>query len=332
MFLASSTGWIGVDLGTHCVKLAQVERRGPRFRLKEAVIIRRCEAWTPRDTQELPSSDEIRAALSLGTHFVGRRAAAVLPMSLCDVRPCTIDTTVELDPRAAVLRELDTVYGDTEAARDVDFWSAGQAADSASSQEELFALSLPALWTARVAQDLTEARLVGQALDGLPLALGRAALLSHPATSGPLAVVDWGYRRATLCIVLGGRPLFVRCLRESGFAAVVTALCKTLSVTSDEAQQLLVTRGLPALDSNGSDELSVVIRDVIREPLDAFVEELNRTLAFLQQQRRAAVPGRLVLLGGGATIRNIEGHLQAHLPPALLAPAMALSALAWEAK
>ena len=42
-------GWIGVDVGTHTVKLAQVVREGASVRLLHAAVIQRPTSWAGDD-------------------------------------------------------------------------------------------------------------------------------------------------------------------------------------------------------------------------------------------------------------------------------------------
>ena len=106
----------------------------------------------------------------------------------------------------------------------------------------------------------------------------------------------------------------------------------------------------PGIVAEG-DELQAVVAEVAALPLQAFADELNRTITLLQQQRRHLRPSRVVLFGGGEAVRNIGPFLttklelpvvpwslpdvlptSARLPPLpVLGPAVALSALAWEA-
>lgn len=352
MILSRTKGWIGVDLGTHTVKLAQIERRGGRYQLVEALILRRHETWRgDNDTDgELASTEEIRAALSLGGRFSGNDAGVVLPMCVCDVRACRLEPE-EVDPQAAVLGELDAVYGNTLATHDFDYWQFDVDDNGAAQADNTLAMAVPLAWTSRVARDMTEVGLVGHVLDGLPLTLARAVALSSPSLSQPVIALDWGQRNATLCVVRKGQPVFVRGLRDSGFANVVESICRSLDVTGDETQKLLRDCGLPDRTSHSADELQLVIEEVAREPLTAFIEELNRTITFLNQQRRSIAPAKLVLFGGGAAVKNIANYFQGkvelpvevwrlggdrgwqqeHLavPIEMLGPAIALSSLAW---
>lgn len=346
-------GWIGIDLGMHTVKLVQTERHGGRIQLAEALLVRRPEPWADNGNDVPPpaeSVEEIRAGLALGSGFSGRNAAIALPMSLCDVRSCSISEGSDQEVRSMISQELSSLLGELGTNREFDFWTSAIAGDQQAQSDNALVASVSCDWANQVARDLTEAGLVGQVLDSLPMALARAVELGAPNSSRvPVAAVDWGYRRATLCAVLHGRPLFVRCLRDAGFSAMVSALMKALSLTNEEAQKLLTTHVLTSHTTDASDDLQGVIEDVTTEPLDVFVGEIQRTIGFLRQQRRALAPTKIVLFGGGAAMNNVATHLsrrlnlptetwtldgrasagRARIPVELLGPAVALSSLAW---
>ena len=358
MIWSNNKGWIGVDLGTHTVKLAQLEKRAGKLQLAEALILRRRQPWPASDEgaaiEPLNSGEELRAGLSLGSEFSGRAAAVILPMAICDVRECQIAADADSDRGTLVAQELDSTYGNTLETREYGYWPIDISKEAQPSTENLIALSIDQEWAVQIAEDMTESGLVGRVLDGLPLALARAVKLSRLAAANqPVAAVDWGCQRATLCIVLNGHPYFVRCLRGAGFAQVIDALCKTLSVSAEEAQKLLTDHGLPNRKLNTSEDLQLVIEEVIDEAIAAFIEELNRTVTYLGQQRRNLAPAKVILFGGGAAVKNVSQFLfdkidvpvetwhvpdnwsQSHSLPQLsielMGPAIALSSLAWDA-
>ena len=83
----NKTGWLGVDIGTHAVKIAQVRRRSAGFELSAATIVARVDSWCGERLQgEQPatSADEIRAGLSAGESFVGRQSACALSMAVTE--------------------------------------------------------------------------------------------------------------------------------------------------------------------------------------------------------------------------------------------------------
>jgi len=84
MAFSQRYGWIGVDVGTHTVKLAQTVRDGASVRLHRAAVIQRPASWTSDDglavEQPITSYPEIHAAVECG-EFVGHDAICALPMN-----------------------------------------------------------------------------------------------------------------------------------------------------------------------------------------------------------------------------------------------------------
>ena len=82
MQLTPRTGWIGIDIGTHAVKVAQVERTTSGMRLQRAVAIQRPEPWPAADrlpaARALPSLGQVAAARQAAGALRGRRAACGL--------------------------------------------------------------------------------------------------------------------------------------------------------------------------------------------------------------------------------------------------------------
>jgi Tfp pilus assembly PilM family ATPase len=357
VILARRTGWIGVDLGSHAVKLAQVERTGGGQRLREAIIIARQTPWGGGDSREAPasSSEQVCAALALGGHFVGRRAACALPTRLCDLAPLEIPRGSEPERRAAIAQTLASLDKGAHGQGEFDFWDVETPKEGRrDALPNVNVMSVTSEWTRQVTYDMAKARLRCEVLDGMPLALARAAQMDSSVRADELtAVVDWGFHSATFCVVFQGRPLFVRPLRECGLTSVVQSVCDAMGVSPDEAHIVLRKHGLPPANDQAAPDagLPAAIGEVVAEPLGRMVAELNRTLEYLRGHRSAMRPARVLLFGGGATIRNVAGLLSRKIgldvgvwrfphtsadrdvapecPPEMLGPAIALSSLAW---
>ena len=130
MFASRQQGWIGVDLGTSAVKLAQVERAGRApsggwsWRLVHARVIRR----TPADPVDhgrdgaLEWWDRVCRSQRLHEGFVGRRAACVLPTGKADLRAIHLPEGSPVERRAMIANELDALLGENAGRRVFDFW------------------------------------------------------------------------------------------------------------------------------------------------------------------------------------------------------------------
>ncbi len=356
MVFDQTRGWIGVDIGTDAVKLAQIERRGSRIAITEAAVVQRSEPWRNDDNlamSPIGSSDEILAAHAIGEQFSGRTAAATVPMAICDVRSLQIAETGQAERRSRIAHELASTLHESVGAREFDFWSTEYALEKgAIAHENVAVMSIVGDWARRLADDHRQAKLVCRTLDGTHQALARAIRLTEnrPDTV-PNAALDWGVTCATFCIVVAGRPIFVRKLRDCGFGQLLHQLQDTLSLSRDEAREVAGSFG--SLQSNtDSESPQRMIQEIVAPHFGRLIEEMGRTLTYLKTHRKELLPHQLWLFGGGATMKDVEQVLTDRLglptatwslednlfesettgtiPVALLGPAISLSALAWE--
>jgi len=352
-------GWIGVDIGTRTIKLAQVERARHGLRLSEAMIVQRRTPWTDGDENlsatPAQSHEEISAALALSERFVGRTAACVLPMGVHDVRALRIPAGAESERRAMIASELESVFEGESGAREIGFWDVNaKGKTEKQGAKNVSVLSLTRPWASQAATDLARAKLKCQALDGPPLAIARAVQMALPTpTAGPVAAVDWGFSSTTFGVIVDGRPLYTRCLRDCSLGQVIRSVRNALDVSLDEAQHLLTAYGLPDPENrdDGHEDIRAIVGDAAAGSLNEFVEQLSKTLAYYSAQWPGLSPKQIWIFGGGATVRGMINYLsraiplpidvwrlpQVHSktetqqtsPPALLATAIALSTLAW---
>lgn len=337
-------GWVGFDVGDASVKAAQAVRVGSEFRIATASIVPRRERWNADDLtaeEPLSSADELAAAVSICDGLTGRAAAAVLPMVLCDA--------VQVDAAAARngAGEEFNSHVEAELHQSLDGYVVGSW-PAALQAEKLNVVTVPAAWSDCVSADVRAGRWNCRAIDSLPWALARAIRMAEPAGSErTVAALDWGYGRATLTLVHQGAPAFVRGLKDCGFQSAIAAVETQLRLSTRDAERALKRHGLDA-----DDGAATVLVDALAEPVHCLERELRRTFGYWQSQSRGVKPEALVLFGGGAALRGLATRLATtldlptqnwdlkpyrptdaeRLPPAyLLGPALAASALAWEA-
>jgi Tfp pilus assembly PilM family ATPase len=206
-------------------------------------------------------------------------------------------------------------------------------------------------WSEQVFDDVARRGRSCQLIDAIPWALARATLLASPENRGRmLAALDWGYGKATMCLVHQGAPALVRTLKECGFQRILDVIAKSLRLDERDAELLLQKHGLTGGDPEQRN-FSSVVENVLREPLSHLIDELRRTLGYWQGLTRGKMPEALYLFGGGAALSGVDRFLNAALdlpvkrwslaadetvdpelaPPAcLLGTAAGLSAAAWE--
>jgi type IV pilus assembly protein PilM len=360
MAFSRRLGWIGVDVGTHTVKLAQVARDGAGLRLHRAAVIRRPSSWSGDDglylAQPFSSQPQIHAALECG-RFSGRDAVAVLPMNACQMRGLSLPPGSDLERRTIAADELAEDWSEKKISMEFDFWEMDPGRTEKTSDAfnvSILAASRP--WIAQLWRDCRKAGLDCWGIDGVPLTIARAVSLAGGLAGGQRALaVDWGYSNTTLCVVGDDRPLYCRRVHGCGFGKVLDTIMRVLDVGLDDAQHLIDVEGVTPVEADATSDPKIqsAITDAASDATAELVRQLRRTLQFMESQRRHLQPTALWLLGGGASMRNIGPYLahELSLPvhvwalpangelipcaagprAAVFASAVALSALAWRA-
>jgi type IV pilus assembly protein PilM len=358
--ISQRLGWIGVDVGTHTVKLAQVVRDGARVRLYRAAVIQRPTTWTGEDSlaqdQPITSHPEIRAALDCGG-FTGRNAICALPMNVCQLRSLNIPPGSDQERRTIIADELAEEFAEARNPLEFDFWEMEAArADKSTDAFNVSVIAATRLWIGQIWNDCRRAGVDCWAIDGLPLAMARAIGMVGGLGGGKRALaIDWGYSNTTLSIVGDDRPLYSRRIQDCAFGRVLESIMDVFSVTRDEAQHLAeseglaLTQGKPIIES----DIACAISEAAARSVDELVRQISRTLQFMEMQRRHLQPSSIWLMGGGASLKNVGPCLSEVLSlpvhTFMLAPdskpiacaagsrsavfgsAAALSALAWRA-
>jgi Tfp pilus assembly PilM family ATPase len=341
-------GWLGIDIGTAYVKVTQLMRDDKGVRVHARSMVPR--TLLTSETEDEPvwtAVGEIRTAVVAGRDFCGREAAAIMPMGFCDIHQINNPVVDDEDLDSLVRTAIENITQCSADELEFDVWSVDPGTELAEAQRwNVLAAARP--WTDRIYQDVVESGNICHTIDGVPQALARAvSLAAHGAPVPPVAALDWGYSQATLCVVAEGVPAYVRALKDCGFDRVAQAVVDELGLTPEEAQQIVSQHGVRGLNSNIDDEVSALVAELLAEPLRQLESELTRTLSHVGFQRRDIAPQKLLLFGGGGTIRGIERHLSARLrlethswrlnqsdehnsaEDCLFGTAFALSALAW---
>ena len=349
--LPGKKGWIGVDVGTHSIKCAQIERKGRQFRVSAAAIVDRKvdidnSSWLR--AQPISSAREFQTALSSST-FSGRNSACVSPISICDMRTIGVEGQTHKERRDLIGQQLSSIHGVPAENLVFDYW------ESTGSQSNQFhVLCMADRWTNQIIDDYRQTRLNFKVLDGLPHSLVRAARMSGLVDSDlPLALIDWGRNSATFCVAVNHQPVYVRSLSDCGFAKLEDRVSHALELDSVQTRNALAQIGVSSITRGDDSEMQQVLDDILSSQIAEMEEELLRTIAYLKNQKGRIDIQQGVIFGAGATLRNVaawlgtklglqlkvwslpvrenESRMRKELPIELFGPAIALSSLAWEA-
>jgi len=358
--LSQRLGCIGVDIGTHTVKLAQAVRDGAGARLYRAAAIQRPTSWSSDEAlaleQPITSYPEIRAALECGG-FAGHDAICSLPMNACQLRCLSVPPGTDHERRTIIGGELAEEWSELRHPMEFDFWEMEAArADRGTDSYNVSVLAASRLWVSQLFRDCRKSGLDCWSIDGVPLAMARAVALAGGASGGRRALaVDWGYSSVTLCVVGDERPLYSRRVHGCAFGRVLDAIMRSFDVTLDEAQHLADSQGLAAeVEAPSCASTQRAITEAGAEPIEELVQQIRRTMQFTEAQRRHLQPTAIWLMGGGASMQNAAPYLAERLEipvqiwklphdtdetigcatghrTAIFSGALALSASAWRA-
>ena len=347
-------GWIGVDLGTSAIKLAQVERRDGACRMTRSVVVP--VTHDGGAVLNAAAQQQIRRAVRGGLTFSGRAAAAVAPSSLLDFRTLDLPNGSPAELRQIIAQELDDSDGGAGAGAgpcEFAFWKTSKAAGGpAAGPVSVSVLAVPQAEATNIAEGLFAAGVECEVLDAPPFALARAVRLAAPqASDRPQAALDWGFHSVVFTLVVDGRPAFTRAFRDCGLRHLLDSVAGGLGLSPAESRQILSSCGVPVPRAGAAPgRVESAVGELAAPVLNRLVSELRRTIAFLKQQSGGGLE-RIWLCGGGGLIRNMAVRLTSEIGVAtqvwrlhraadderpddpaecLFAMAVALSALRWE--
>lgn len=312
--LSASGTVVGVDIGTHSIKIVQVESGGGAIRPRVCRVV--AHANPPASTSSDLWLAEIEHTLSRAWSSRNRwwplPAACTLSMKLMAFRTFEVqesedESATSQDLQTAFQEEPDTAVGPwiSEAwSTQLDVSSQGHRNYAVLGVEESFAEKLAAvLW--RCGLDC-------RVLDGLPFAMARAA--STASVPEPVAVIDWGDSTMTLTVVVDGQPFYTRLLRDCELRSLATAMMRPLDLEAEQCRQLLTAYGFCRTESSTeANDMSTVLAEISAPYLNHVTEELRRTWAFLQQLP-GQMPKSVVLMGGGATLKMSAAMIRSVIP------------------
>lgn len=343
-----AAGWIGIDVGGHAVKLAQLQRRGEHWQFAARWLYDEAEPVSAEAARQGKYDDRLTALRQARHLFRGSSAAVAVSPSFTDLRTVEIPRGERHEMYRMIREELSADETNEVAPPQFDFWEIAPADGNAPSLARVAVLAARPQLLHRVCQQLARASVECRVWDGLPCALARAVALVGSGENEPVLALDLGSTSTLATLVVDGRPRFSRLLRGCGIDALTMPLRKELQLSDTETQHLLRDFGVGSLeDLPAASAVARTTRRLLAGPQQELISEIQRTLGYLGPQQRGPRPQRLWLFGRGALIRGLPELLAARLQlpvapwkledgvrghdDALFGVAAALSALAWEA-
>jgi Tfp pilus assembly PilM family ATPase len=319
---------ITFDLGRAGVRAYQLQSRRGRLSLCDSLQLN-LPADEPAEEEDVPRPDSDRLARLVGQgNFCGREIAVVLSPA---------------DVQFQAFRLPERVLGEgDERIRAALKWEVSRETRSEPDELEVRHWPLPpghhqglnvmaAALATRQAQQWFELfarhRLHLRRLDASPCAVVRAARQVWTPTENELwGVLDLGFHQASLTIVVGETPTYIRSLSAAA-DQWTRHLASALDVPNAVAERLKREHGIQpdergvgrsaregaVLDRLDAEALPGVFFGLLRESLDDLVRDINRCFSYILQNFTDSNVTRLFLAGGGAHLRGLAPFLDLQL-------------------
>lgn len=310
----NESGWIGIDIGTSSIKLAQVKRHGESWELVNYQTIPFSEQVDGKNEgSDVPPPSVIENFVAklkekprIFSLFNGRKAACVLPMSLAELQSLTIPDGSHHELQMMVHQELEMLSNGDQEEREFVFWEERFSRYNPEGMIQAAVVSAPKSDVLQVANSLLDASIHCHMTSVLPIAIARAIRLRQKTEStGVQAGFDWGTTSPMFTIVKDGYPIFSRVFRNCGFSNITRLLQDRMGLNRQESLQLLKTFQSPDNPAEMK-PIENAICEMLVAPLKALAREFRKTLEYVQQKRPDLVIEKTWLLGVGAGLSEVE--------------------------
>ena len=139
---------------------------------------------------------------------------------------------------------------------------------------------------------------------------------------GPTAVIDIGHERTDVCVVVGGRAVFVRTVARGG-RQLTEAIARVWRLSWEQAESAKHQDGFVASATEpAQSEAWSRIHEALSPELGPLARDLRQTLLSCRA-KTGATAERAVLVGGGSRLRGLASYMseQLGIPVSVLGPA-----------
>lgn len=306
-----SAGPIGLDLGSHSVRLLQIEQR----RDGSSAVLAAASAALPPDVPETEPGrsaaiGSIIAGLLASAPFVGRKVVSALPAASLIYKNIRLPRMPEEELAAAVAWEAtDRLKLGQPGELAIQYFNAGEVRQGDELRQEVILMAARADVVEAHLQMLLACGLEPLAIDAVPASLARWADVCVPPETQEDAtfVLDVGHAGAKILVLRQGRVAFLKFI-DIGAGRMDRAVADRLGLTSEEAAELRrrpapqANPGEPALlfGSTRRDNVDQAIAEALRPLVSDLVREVGLCLRYYSVTFRGQRPSKALLVGGGA--------------------------------
>lgn len=310
---------IGIDLGSHSIKLLQLERCGDHFAARAAIT----KKLDPTLSLESDAYHEaVTAALKAALNeapFQGRNCVSTLPKSIVQCKNLRLPQMPAEELAGAVQWEAHDRLRFSADEMTIQYFDAGEVRQGADIRHEAIVLAAPTSFIEQHVQSLIDAGLKPDSIDATSAALARL-LDKHPM---PRLGEDAPRRRktddvpATLALELGRRESTVLIADHAdirfskpvplGIESLEKAIIETMDVDKTRAAELLRHQLAPSDIEQPDDSVDITPAEgkSTWEAMESVIADLGRELSlclrYFSVTFRGSRPEEIYLLGSDAS-------------------------------
>ncbi len=293
---------IGLDIGTHSIKLVEIGRQKT-----EALLLAAGSTPTPPKALSSTAPEDIEGIASVvkklwkDTGAKTKNVNIALPESqvftrvidVPELSPRELTSAIKWEAEQYIPMPLDQVT--------VDFTILRSAKETGTNKMEVLLVASPKTLVEKYVTILEYADLIPVAVETEIIAASRA-LIRMAGTVRTVMIVSLGAQTTDLAIARNGILAFTRSISAGG-EALSRAVAQSFGFEISQAEEFKKTYGLE------KDKLEGKILSAVKPIMDTIIAEVKRATAFYQEKYKDEQVGVVILSGGTAKVPGMVVYM-----------------------
>ncbi len=313
MFGLKSNLRVGIDIGTHSIKVAAVEKVGPRFRVSKWKVHEmysdgdRYDPEGPKKSVAVPALMKTLNELGVQPRKIKRLASSIGGQQVAAKEITSVMQTEE-EMASSILLEARKHIPLDGSETVVDYQILGDDPNETDKVRVLLVATTKKLYEGH--QDfLREIELKPGIIDIEPLAMLNSYVInSQLPDNGVVIFLNIGAKKTTLSVFGRKDAFFTRDLNVAGYSFTSELMAK-YGLDYHEAEKVKKEQGmepdLPNKQSGSSDSLSLAEKTT----MEKLGDEINRSLRYYVKETGQSVFTHMALTGGGVLLPGLDTYL-----------------------
>lgn len=293
---------VGLDIGSHSIKLVEIERRK-----QGAILLAAGSVPTPPKSLSSTAPEDIEGIAAVvkklwkETGAKTRNVNIALPESQVFTRVIEVPELSSRELTSAIKWEAEQYIPMPLDQVTVDFTILRDGRETGTNKMEVLLVASPKTLVEKYVTILEFADLIPVAVETEIIAASRA-LIRSAASVRAVMIVSLGAQTTDLAITRNGTLSFTRSISAGG-EALSRAVAQSFGFEISQAEEFKKTYGLE------KDKLEGKIVAAVRPIMDTIIAEVKRAVAFYQEKYKDEQIGVVILSGGTARVPGMVVYM-----------------------